>query len=1104
MKEKAMSLLKIYSASAGSGKTFTLAGDFISLLINDPSNYSAILAVTFTNKATAEMKTRIIENLYLLATETNELNEKDQKKQADLLAYHIQETGKSERQIRVACRLALNSYLNDFSKFNVSTIDSFFQKVIRSFAYEAGLPAAFNIEVDQKVILRDAIDTLLMEIGLPGNEELKRWILEFTQNKMEEGTGWSITGSLTRLGNEVFRENLQSIDQEYENILLDKPALRQYQKELTQIIKQYESTLEDFHKKIAQELVDQNIKADHLAGKSRSPLVTAFKNKDFFTQSKNLSKIRDLLEMAEEPQSACHNSLKDGDKNDLIARLQQGILPTIKELGAFVTNNFRDYFTAREITHNFYSLGITIDIRNKIAQLAHEQNLFLISDTNRLLNQIIDHNEAPFIYEKSGTRYRNIMIDEFQDTSRLQWNNFRPLIINSLSQNDSCMIVGDVKQSIYRWRNSDWQLLNQTIYDDLAGYDYQRRSLQINWRSKPNIIHFNNLLFEKASSLLKEQMESITADFLDNPESAESIAGQITRAYSDTIQDVSPRPFDDKGYVLVEFLEKEKKSTEEEEEEQTPLALQRMDEAIDQLVGNNFRYRDICILVRNNKEGSLIASHLLSGENPRPVISNDSLLLGNSVAVKMVMGYLRFINDTSDKVALAQIKLMHALYENEPGDETTGIMDDFLKRWEQDDNFTQSIIKLKGLPFLELAEAIVDRLPQWMVVHQVVFINGLMENIRTFAANKTVNIHEFLEWWDDKGSTTSIAIPEDQDAIRIMTIHKSKGLQFKAVLIPFANWEIDMKPGDKSIIWCSPTQAPFNRINPIPVQYNTALSYTHLFDCFYEEKLYRYVDNLNLLYVALTRAEEVLMIWCEKSAKIDGIKKISDLMLVTTGMLPTDAATSPLDGAKRDEQNQRFEVGTMPCLPALDESEKKTNPEPRYFKKNPFSDKLRIFPESETISHITGKHKIWQGKLMHRIMEQIKTVEDIDAVLHNCRHAGLITETEQAELQQLIIQTTALRPEWFDGSHTIYAETSILSTSETYRPDRVMVLEGKAIVVDYKFGEKHSPEHEQQVLRYQRLLHQMGYQQTEAFLWYFNEKEGLIRVTDNPVQGKLF
>lgn len=194
----------------------------------------------------------------------------------------------------------------------------------------------------------------------------------------------------------------------------------------------------------------------------------------------------------------------------------------------------------------------------------------------------------------------------------------------------------------------------------------------------------------------------------------------------------------------------------------------------------------------------------------------------------------------------------------------------------------------------------------------------------------------------------------------------------------------------------------------------------------------------------------------------------------------------------------------MPCLPVLNESEKNTNPEPRYFKKNPFSNKLRIFPESETISHITGNHKIWQGKLMHRIMEQIITIDDIDAVLHNCRHAGLITATEQAELQQLIKQATALRPEWFDGSHTIYAETSILSTSETYRPDRVMVLDGKAIVVDYKFGEMHSPKHEQQVLHYQRLLRQMGYQTTEAYLWYFNEKQGLIQVTDNPVQGKLF
>ena len=1096
-----MSLLKIYSASAGSGKTFTLAGDFISLLINQPDNYASILAVTFTNKATAEMKTRIVENLYLLATNPSELSLKEQKKQNDLLEYHKRETGKSDHQISAACRLALESYLNDFSKFNVSTIDSFFQKVIRSFAYEAGLPACFNIEVDQKLILKDAIGKLLSDIGTEGNEELKQWILEFTKSKMQDGSGWSITGSLNKLGKEVFRENLQSIDQEYENILLDKPTLRQYQKELIQIIKQYENTLKIYHEKINNLLVQYDLNADHLAGKSKNTLLSAFKKADYFKQADNLHYINNLLGFVEDPQSICHNKLKESEKDALIGRLQPEIFPALKELGTYITNHFRDYFTAREIYNNFYSLGITIDLRNKIAQLAQQDNLFLISDTNRLLNQIIDNNEAPFIYEKSGTRYRNIMIDEFQDTSRLQWNNFRPLIINSLSQHDNCMIVGDVKQSIYRFRNSDWQLLNQFIYDDLAGYDYQKRSLHVNWRSKPNIIHFNNSLFDKASSLLKTQMQNITADFLDNPESTHDLADQITKAYSDTIQEVSPREHSDKGYVMIDFLVKDKNKNEQET---IPEALTQMDDAINQLIANNFKYRDICILVRNNSDGSRIASHLLSGDNPKPVISNDSLLLGNSVAVKLVIAYLNFINDSTDHVALAQIKLMHTLFESRPQEDTTGLMGEFLNNWQHDDEFTDSISKLKGLPFLELAEAIVERLPQWMVVHQVVFVNALMESIRNFSSTKTINIADFLEWWDEKGSSSAIGIPEDQDAIRIMTIHKSKGLQFKAVLIPFANWEIDFKQGESSIIWCTPQQAPFNRIAPVALKYAKSLSYTHLFNRFYEEKLYRYVDNLNLLYVALTRAEEVLMVWCEKSEKKDEISKISDLLYLTTALLPTDAQTSHLENASYDAQTGRFEAGTLPLLPTEGEMGNNSSPMPRYYKKSPFSNKLSIHPQSESISHITGEHKIWQGKMMHRIMEQIITVNDIDRVLNNARYNGLITDEEQNDLNQLIHSAIEQQPHWFDGSHTVYAETPILSSTANYRPDRVMVLNGKATVIDYKFGETHTPAYEQQVLRYQHLLQQMGFKQTEAYLWYFNEPKGLVRVEDKPTQGTLF
>ncbi len=1103
-----MSTLKIYSASAGSGKTYTLAGEFINLLINDPSNYSSILAVTFTNKATAEMKTRIIENLYLLASDDEKLNDTTRKKRDELVKYHTNNTGKSEKMIKSACRIALHSYLNDFSKFNISTIDSFFQKIIRSFAYEAGLPASFNIEVDQDIILQQSIDRIFMEIGTSDHDDLKKWILDFTNSRMRDGSGWAIEKSLTNLGKEVFKESLQSMGHDYKDKLLNKTELRKYQQILDSIINDYEDKLKTLTQSISELFQSLNIKTDELAGKSRSPLIISFSNPTRFTEWRELRRITALDGIISDPESACQNKLKEHQKSEIISKLNQGVLDMVEKFTSHIKENFRNYFTAKSIHHNFYSLGITIDIRNKIAELAREENIFLISDTNRLLNEIIDNNDAPFIYEKSGTRYKNIMIDEFQDTSRLQWNNFRPLIMNSLSQNDDCLIVGDVKQSIYRWRNSDWQLLNQTVYDDMQHYTVNRQSLQNNWRSSPNIINFNNTVFEKASQLLRDQINTEISEAIDKLDDNIDLPNQITKAYSDTVQVVPQRNFKHDGYIKVQFIEKEADEDNqindvEPEDEAVAPVMTELENSINQLLANNFKHSDICILVRGNREGSKVASHLLSLKKPIPVISNDSLLLGNSSAIKLLIACLRFINDPADKVSLAHIKLMFSIFANEETAAPQQIMTDFLNSWQSNNNIQKEILKHRGLPFYELAEKIVSMIPSWVIENQSVFISGFMENVRSFTTNKTVNVNDFLQWWDEKGATTAISVPENQEAVRIMTIHKSKGLQFKAVLLPFANWEIDKKPGQQSIIWSSPTAAPFSDITPIPVAYTEVLAFTHMCKDYYHEMLYRYVDNLNLLYVALTRAEDVLMVWCEKEKEKEKISSITTLM----SMILPSVTGDKLTDIERSDDNMIFEAGSIPILePVMSSDEdKSSNVTTRYFRNKNLQDKVKIHLESENISHITGNIKVWQGNLMHRIMEQIKTKDDVEAVIQGFMESGMITDDEHTELLKLISDKIAQVPHWFDGSHTIYCETPILTADKkTYRPDRIMVKDGKATVVDYKFGELKSEDYKTQVVNYQKLIKQMGFGETESYIWYFNDDKGLTRIDNQPKQGSLF
>ncbi|MBR8534565.1 UvrD-helicase domain-containing protein [Carboxylicivirga sediminis] len=1089
-----MSELKIYRASAGSGKTFTLSFEFIKLLFQEPQSYKSILAVTFTNKATAEMKSRILDKLYALSVA----------EAPDYLPELMKLLDKPEAYIRKVARNLLINILNDFSKFSINTIDSFFQKVIRSFAYEANLPANFKVELDSDRILAQAVDNLLRELELKGNEDLKEWLIKHTLSKIEEGKDWNIANELNSLGREVFKEEFQSLKPEVLQKLRDKKALNSYRLQLKQMADDFEASIQSAAQKGLDALKSHGISWDILQGKSRSPLKKLEKLANV-TKAADYLEILKLEPLVNNPEAAGHSKNSESDNSLIIDCYNNGLNDSLQQLWNTLEENKTNYFTAKAILSNLNALGIITDIALKVNELARNENLFLLADANRLLHQIIDENEAPFIYEKTGTRFQHYMIDEFQDTSRLQWDNFRPLLQNSVSDGHTALIVGDVKQSIYRWRNSDWKLLSDQVNKDFLSHGLTNLTLDTNWRSSEHVITFNNCIFAGAARMLQTEFINSSKEAIDEADIPDDLQQKISTAYSDTVQQVAAKSIGSGGFIHVDFLEG--KNAEFRSNATKAAVLQ-----IERLIDEGYNYRDICILVRKKSEGTEITEALLSGsfsptERKHPVISNETLLLSSSPAVNLVVQQIKYIQEPDNEVFEAFIRLYSHFYNTQQAHEVNYCDTTVLhENKEHFDELSAQLLELKGQPLFEMTEALVRRLPDELHQNQFVFLQGLLDAVRDYVTNYSVNVHDFINWWNDKGQNTAISVPENQDAINVMTIHKSKGLEFKAVVVPYCNWDLDDK-GHGSLIWCQPRVAPFNQLDLLPVNYSSTLLHTQFVDEYLNERLHQFVDNLNLLYVALTRAEESLVIMAEQPAKTGGLKNVSHLLFriisqfnMLSGL--DERLIQQLTEAW-DDTEKSYEFGSIP------KQAQKAVPEQTVsvpFKTTELGKRIKIHPESVALSSPEHLKHLKHGKVMHRLFELIITKDDVESAITKLILNGQIKTSDRHSLLDFVtdkINQDQVK-EWFKSDKHIINEGTILVPSDTYRPDRVIVTDTKVTVVDYKFGELKDDKHAIQVKRYMDLLRKMGYNNIEGYLWYLREKDEVIKVGDQHVQGSLF
>lgn len=1076
--------LTIYSASAGSGKTFQLTRIFLTHIFRSRYNYRKILAVTFTNKATAEMKNRILDQLYRLANG----------EESEYLTDLTRDTGKSVNQIRSEAAVLLSAILQDFSRFSISTIDTFFQKVIRSFARESGLQSGYNVELDHSIILSAAIDKMIASSA--ADRELKEWLTEYVLKNLEEEKSWNLKGEITRLAEELFREKFKTLPENERKKLENKDYLRGYIQKIRDIITSIDKDVRDFGSQLQDFRMRFSLTDDMFYQKSRG--VPGFIKSMSEGQIKlPNSYVRQILD--DKPKW----SSKDPSPQ-LLNAIDAGLHKTLTEAIAYCINNYPRYQTAKAVSAKIYTLGILSDVLVQVRKAASDENSFLISDAGELLSLITEGDQASFIYEKIGNAFENFMIDEFQDTSYLQWKNFQPLIAESMGRGCDNLIVGDIKQSIYRWRNSDWQILADLQGKKPDNERILKRSLENNWRSRSGIIKFNNTLF----SLVPLQTDRFFSE--------EDLESDLKSLYEGAVQ--SDPGIRGGGYVRLEFSDIKDSAGDNTDNGDRQKSLktwksvitEKIPQVIELFQDHGYQARDIGIIVREGREGEEIVRKIIEYSSNCPpekkqkynynIVSDDSLALSSSYAITFIMAVLKVLHDPGDMISRAEMfrffMLLHrkdkaeeiSLYKELLTDETTGLLPEGYDRF---------LARIRNRPLFEVTENIISFFGLGDYPENVPYLQTFQDLVLNFSRSRTSDTDAFLEWWKTGRGKRSISLPSGQNSMRVLTIHKSKGLEFPVVILPFLTWNIDHMAGKQPVLWVRPEVPPFNEVEMIPVNYSSALSDTFFAEDYFREKYYSCIDNINLLYVAMTRARDAIYGFAPRmtTGKISSVSSILGKAL-ESGDNPA-GKKGIVPGKYFNKEDGVFEYGTIPGTDDMVEMNETVTTENYRVNNKPESLRLRL----HGVNYLTpsGKdkmRKIDYGNLIHEAFEGIGTPADIPVVLDKLMREGKITDSESLILEEKLSEliNSPQVSDWFLPGLKVLKESEILSPSgDTRRPDRVIIEADKAVVIDYKSGGEHG-RHAMQMREYRKLLSEMGYSSIESFLWYI-DKNRIVRVS---------
>lgn len=1043
------SAFSIYDASAGSGKTYTLAKEYLKILLRSTTNdaYKKILAITFTNKAVEEMKSRIVSSLHEFS------KDEPSEKAIDFMMDIAKDIKLSRATIKDKSKSIIRNIIHNYAAFDISTIDKFTHKVIRAFAFDLGLPMTFEVTLEDKAILQEAIDRIIAKAG--NDKVLTKVLVDFSLSKTDDDKSWDITKELLDVGGllskESNRNELMSLNSlGIEDFLEIKKALEAAIAKLQEQIRNKANSFFSFVEDGGYDL--KSFSRGSFPNHLQKMLLGDFNIEHKFTTTDSIK---------------INKTAKDKEALESSAPFFLSLVTSIYELHGQMAL-YEDFMK------NIVPLSLLNSISNEIAVIQEEQNSISISEFNAIIYNEIQNQPAPFIYERLGERYRHFFIDEFQDTSEMQWHNLIPLIDNALSGEDefgvsgSLMLVGDPKQSIYRWRGGkaeqfiDLSKLGPD-HNPFSNPDKEVIRLDTNYRSYAEVIEFNNDFFKMLSHKFTEP------DYHDLYLNKSS---QLTNAKKG-------------GFVQITFLPDDLNSMEEEGDgedvSKTAAYLKATLATIQQIKGKGFNYGDIVLLTRRRKEGVSLANYLT--ENEVPILSSETLLIDNATEVKLIMSVLRFLKNPQDKESKAQF-----LYYVAKTHQDQYPIHDFIELTlrETQETHLEFLLKAVGVDIsfkdcrkkslYEAVEVIVQAfIPSRATISYVQYFLDLVleRDIRNQAG-----IADFIEYWEKNAERFSIPSPEGNDAVRILTIHKSKGLEFPVVIYPFAEQDFAKPSMDK--VWLDIELEGKEQLERALVNSSKRIKdYNEesaaVFDSISQQEL---LDAVNVLYVALTRAEEQLYIITAKNQNKSGFKNNLSTFFVEylegIGVFSDSIYDYPIGGSKKMSVIRKIN-SNADTIKSIDKRLK--------------SSSIKIAQREALMWGNDRAKAIAFGTVVHEVLSFVKYQSDVPLALKKAVEQGIISQGQVAEVEQ-ILQSIVTHPEldvYFKENTAVFNEESIIKRgTNTIKPDRVTIYNKNAYLLDYKTGIPEN-KHKLQLLTYENALVEMGLTVVKKTLLYIGD-----------------
>lgn len=1028
----------IYNASAGSGKTFTLVKEYLKILFNSNNHYlfKNILAITFTNKAVAEMKDRIIENLVQFSSDKN------LEKPIEMFNVICKELEIEPEKLHKKANTLLKTIIHNYASFDILTIDGFTHKLIRTFAYDLKLPLNFEVELDQDLLLNEAVDSLIAKAGT--NDTLTKILVDFAIEKADDDKSWDVSFYFNKIAKLLLNENDIPFIKTLKNKTLND--FKSLKKQLKKNILSTEKNIVEKAQSILILIAEAGLEFNDFSSGFLPKYFNKLSDKNFNVTFGN--KWQEAIET---------KTLYPKRVTEHVASIINEIQPQIAAVFLETKQAIFHLKFLKAFYKNVTPLSVLNAINNELNILKIEQNKMLISEFNSIISKEIKNQPTPFIYERIGEKFNHFFIDEFQDTSVLQWENLIPLLGNSLStEKGSALLVGDAKQAIYRWRGGKAEQFIDLFNKNKRPFYIEQKveMLNENYRSFKNIVNFNNGFFKFLA----------TRVFCDN---------DYKTLYENAHQNVAKK---ENGYVEFSFLDLEK------DDDRDDLFPQKTFETINNCLKNGYELADICILARKKKEGIDVANYL--SLHNIPIVSSETLLISNSPEVLFVNNMLTLlIQPKNNEIKIAVLNYLTSLFNIEDKhpffiNHINLSLPQIFKSLEKFNIFICSS-KLLQLPLYDLAETIVRSFS--LVKTSNAYIQFYLDVVLDFSQKKGSRIKAFLEYFDKKKDSLSITSPKGQNAVQIMTIHKSKGLEFPVVIFPYADINIyeDIEPKE----WFKLNKERYHGFS------HTLLNYNNDFEFYGDEGVRIYnkhqseleLDSINLLYVTLTRAIEQLYVISKKDISAKGevnIKRYSGLFieyLKHINKWEDSILTYSFGDSKRNTINTA--------------SSKESVIQQEFISTAKETHHIKVVTKSGLLWDTTQQKAIEKGNLVHNIMSKIITKDDVEFAINDFIKASHINIEQSSILKQIvneIINNSKLK-EYYTSNYTIYNERDIITKDGAIlRPDRVSInSKNEAVIIDYKTGLE-DKKHGQQLQSYQDVLEDMQIKVKKKILVYIN------------------